>query len=62
MPEYNGYKTFDLVMQELKVGDYKLRQAIAALNIQPTTFNFDKRGKYYSLEDVQRIKEWLEGH
>jgi len=62
MPEYNGYKTIDLVVQELGVGEFKVRQAIATLNITSTTFNFDKRGRYYSPEDVQRIKKWLESN
>jgi hypothetical protein len=59
MPELNGYKTLDLVMKEVGIGEPKVRQAIAVLKIVPTTFNRDKRTKYYSPEDVQRIKDWL---
>jgi hypothetical protein len=62
MPEYENYKTLDLVMKELGIGEPKVRQAIAALGIVPTSFNIDKRSKYYSVEDVQRIKEWLRNH
>jgi hypothetical protein len=62
MPEYDGYKTLDLVMKELGIGEPKVRQAIAALGINPTIFNFDKRSKYYSEQDVQRIREWLKDH
>jgi hypothetical protein len=62
MPETNGYKTLDLVMKELGIGEPKVRQAIAALGITPTTFNIDKRSKYYSREDVERIRDWLREH
>jgi hypothetical protein len=60
MPEKGGYKTLDLIMEELKIGQPKARQAIKVLNIQPTAFNRDKRIKYYSPEDIQRLKEWLD--
>lgn len=59
MPEINGYKTLDLVIQELGVGERKVREAIDALKIEPTTFKIDRRVKYYSQEDVRRIREWL---
>lgn len=61
LPEHNEYKTIDVVIEELGSTNYKVRQAIAVLDISPMTFNFDKRGKYYSPEDVQRIREWLFG-
>lgn len=59
MPEINGYKTLDLVIRELGVGERKVREAIDALRIEPTTFKIDRRVKYYSPEDVRRIREWL---
>jgi hypothetical protein len=59
MPEINGYKTLDLVIQELGVGERKVREAIEALNIEPTTFKIDRRVKYYSPEDVAQIRQWL---
>lgn len=62
MPEMNGYKTLDLVMKELGIGEPKARQAIAALGITPTVFNVDKRSKYYSQEDIERMREWLKNH
>jgi hypothetical protein len=62
MAEIDGYKTLELVMKELGIGEPKARQAIAALNITPTTFNFDKRSKYYSRDDVARMREWLKNH
>jgi hypothetical protein len=49
-------------MKELGIGEPKVRQAIAALNITPTIFIVDKRSKYYSREDVERMREWLKNH
>lgn len=62
MPEVEGYKTLDLVRQELHVGQPKIRAALKALQVQPTRFNRDKRVKYYSPEDIQRTREWLHSH
>ena len=62
MPVKDGYKTIDVIIQELGVTEYKVRDAIKKLGIEPTTFNLDRREKYYSAEDIGRIKEWLEGH
>ncbi len=59
MPTKDGYKTLDAIVDELGVTEYKVRDAIRRLNIEPTTFNLDRREKYYSTEDVARIKEWL---
>jgi len=61
MPELNGYKTMDLIANELGVNVRKVRQAIDALKLQAKTFNVDQRYRYYSAEDVKRIKEWLLG-
>lgn len=60
MHELEGYKTLDLLMRELGIGLPKARAAIKALNIQPERFNRDKRVKYYSPEDIQRVKDWLQ--
>ena len=59
MPEIDGYKTLDLVMKELNIGEPKVREALKQLGIQPTTFNADRRVKYYSSEDVERIRVWM---
>ena len=59
MPELNGNKTLDLVVQELGVGEKKVRDAIEALKIEPTVFRVDQRFKYYRPEDIEKIKEWL---
>jgi hypothetical protein len=62
MPELNGYKTLDLVMKELGIGEPKVRAAIEALKIEPTTFMKDRRMKYYSADDIERIRQWLLTH
>jgi hypothetical protein len=59
VPEIDGYKTLDLVMKELNIGEPKVREALKQLGIQPTTFNADRRVKYYSAEDVERIRVWM---
>jgi len=65
MPEINGFKTIDLIMEELKdlrVGEPKIREAIKQLNIDPTVFMVDRRARYYSPNDIKRIREWLLSH
>ena len=62
MPVRDGYKTIDVIIQELGFTEFKIRDAIKTLNIQPVTFNADRRVKYYSEADVKRIKEWLDSH
>jgi hypothetical protein len=62
MPEKDGYKTIDLVIQEIGAPESRIRLAIAALDIQARTFPTDRRHRYYSLEDIGRIKEWLRTH
>ncbi len=59
MPERNGYKTLDLIASELGVGERKVRQAIEAMKIEPVTFRVDQRYRYYSPEDIERIKRWV---
>ena len=60
MAEKDGYKTIDLVIKELGVSEQRVRIAIAALNIQTFTFPVDRRTRYYSPEDIQKIKDWLD--
>jgi hypothetical protein len=62
MPERNSYKTLDVIADEIGVGERKVRQAIEELKIEPTTFAIDQRYKYYSPQDVERIKEWFNTH
>lgn len=62
MPELNGHKTMDLIAQELGVPLRKIRQAIDALHIEAKTFNVDLRYRYYSADDIKRIKAWLVGN
>lgn len=65
MGEINGYKTIDLIVDELKdlrVGEPKVREAIKQLGIEPTVFMVDRRARYYSPQDISRIREWLLSH
>jgi hypothetical protein len=62
MPVIDGYKTLDLVMQEVGAGEAKVREAIKELGIEPTTFKGDRRVKYYSAKDIERIKEWMKSN
>jgi hypothetical protein len=57
MPERNGYKTIDVIMKELDATEEQVRALIALLNIKPEFFPDDRRRRYYSKEDVQRMKE-----
>jgi hypothetical protein len=56
MPAKNGYKTIDVIMAELEATEEQVRALIALLKIQPTFFPDDRRRRYYSPEDVERIK------
>jgi hypothetical protein len=60
MAEKDGYKTLDLVIEELGYPENRIRVAIAALDIQARTFPADRRHRYYSHEDIKRIKDWIE--
>ncbi len=62
VPEREGYKTLDLVIEEVRATENRVRIAIAALDIQTRTFPTDRRHRYYSPEDIQKIKEWLMTH
>lgn len=65
MGEINGYKTIDLIVDDLKdlhVGEPKVREAIKHLGIEPTVFMVDRRARFYSPQDVSRIREWLLSH
>ena len=57
MPERNGYKTIDVIMKELNATEEQVRALIALLNIKPEFFPDDRRRRYYSKEDVQRMKD-----
>jgi len=59
MAERDGYKTIDDIARELSVAVSKIRTIIARLDIQPKRFPDDLRKLYYSVEDVQRIRQTL---
>ena len=56
MPERDGYKTIDLIAAELDATEEEVRALISLLNINPTIFREDKRRRFYSREDVERMK------
>jgi len=65
MGEINGYKTIDVIVNDLKdlrVGEPKVREAIRQLSIEPAIFMVDRRARYYSPDDTKRIREWLLSH
>jgi hypothetical protein len=62
MPIRQGYRTLDEIISELGFTEFKIRDAIRNLGIQPVTFNADRRVKFYSDADVKRIKDWLESN
>ena len=59
MPQRDGYRTIDLIMQELGASEEEVRSLISLLGIQPTIFREDKRRRFYSAEDIQRMKAAL---
>jgi hypothetical protein len=62
MPEKDGYKTIDLIAEELNATPEEVRALISLLGIQPTIFREDKRRRYYSPQDIQRMKEAIGKH
>jgi DNA-binding transcriptional MerR regulator len=59
VPEKNGYKTLDLIAKELGISEDETRTLIKVLNIQSTTFPDDRRPRYYSPADIQRLRDLL---
>jgi hypothetical protein len=59
MAEIEGYKTQVEVAELLGVSEPKVRMAIAALGIEAHSLNADRRAKYYSDAEVERIRAWL---
>ena len=57
MPEIQGYKTIDLIAAELQATEEEVRALISLLGIQPTIFREDKRRRFYSPADIQRMRE-----
>jgi DNA-binding transcriptional MerR regulator len=61
MPEKNGYKTIDLVAKELGITEDEVRTLVKILNIQSATFPDDRRLRYYSPQDVERLRKLVRG-
>lgn len=55
-----GYKTIEEIAVDAKVPLGRVQTAIKELNIAPNIFPPERRRRYYSPGDVNRIKEWLE--
>jgi hypothetical protein len=62
MPIREGYKTIEEIMQELGYTEFKVRDAIKKLGIEPVIFNADRRVRFYTDADVERIRKWLESN
>ncbi len=62
MPEREGYLSQGEIERETGESYFRVRIAIASLNIKPTTFPEDRRKNYYTLEQVEQIKQWLREH
>lgn len=60
VPEKDGFKTIDLIAGELSLSEDKVRTLIAVLNLQPRTFSDDRRRRYYSPDDVERLRKLLD--
>lgn len=60
MPTRDGYKTIDVIAQELGVAESRIRALIAVLDIQSRTFPDDRRPRYYSPEDINRIRDLVQ--
>jgi hypothetical protein len=58
----NGYQTPEEIAVETKQTYNRIMTAIRELNIVPTIFPDDRRRRYYSPEDIEKIKVWLNSH
>ena len=57
-----GYKTPEQIAVDSAQTYNRIMTAIRELNIVPIIFPEDRRRRFYSPEDVERIKEWLKSH
>jgi hypothetical protein len=56
----DGYKTPEEIAVELKQTYNRIMTAIRELYMVPTIFPDDRRRRYYSPDDIRKIKEWIE--
>lgn len=56
----NGFKTPEEIAVEFNVPVSRVQTAIKELNVVPSIFPDDRRRRYYSPEDIRRIKEWID--
>jgi hypothetical protein len=58
----NGYKTPEEIAVEFRQTYNRIMTAIRELNIVPVIFPEDRRRRYYSPEDKEKIRQWIESH
>jgi len=59
MPIPEGYKTIEQIAVELNQTLNRIHTATRELGIVQQVFPDDRRRRYYSPADIQRIKEWI---
>jgi hypothetical protein len=62
MPIPEGFKTVEQIAVELNQTLNRVHTAIRELGIVQQVFPDDRRRRYYSPQDIQRIKKWIEEH
>jgi hypothetical protein len=55
-----GFKTPEEIAVEFRVPVSRVQTAIKELNIVPSIFPDDRRRRYYSPDDIRKIKEWID--
>ncbi len=58
----DGYKSVEQIAVELNQTLNRIQTAIRELGIVQKVFPDDRRRRYYSPEDIDRIKDWLKSH
>jgi hypothetical protein len=56
----DGFKTPEEIAVEFRVPMSRVQAAIRELNIVPSIFPDDRRRRYYSPDDIRKIKDWIE--
>ncbi len=59
MPVPAGYKTVEQIAVELDQTLNRIQTAVRELNLPQTVFPEDRRRRYYSPEDIEKIKQWV---
>ena len=59
MPVPAGYKTVEQIAVELDQTLNRIQTAVRELNLPQAVFPEDRRRRYYSPEDIEKIKQWV---